>query len=46
MGGDTDTNLSIVASVCEALYGITDDLIKGAEAKIPKDFSKILRKVK
>ena len=46
MGGDTDTNLSIVASVCEALYGITDDLIKGAEAKIPKDFSKILRKIK
>lgn len=46
MGGDTDTNLSIVASVCEVLYGITDDLIKEAEAKIPKDFSRILRKVK
>lgn len=46
MGGDTDTNLSIVASVCEALYGISDDLIKEAEARIPQDFSKILRKVK
>ena len=46
MGGDTDTNLSIVASVCEALYGISDDLIKEAEARIPEDFSRILRKVK
>ena len=46
MGGDTDTNLSIVASVCEALYGISDDLIKEAEARIPQDFSRILRKVK
>lgn len=46
MGGDTDTNLSIIASVCEALYGISDDLIKEAEARIPEDFSRILRKVK
>ena len=46
MGGDTDTNLSIVASVCEVLYGISDDLIKEAEARIPEDFSRILRKVK
>lgn len=46
MGGDTDTNLSIVASVCEALYGISDDLIKEAEARIREDFSRILRKVK
>ena len=46
MGGDTDTNACIVASVCEALYGISDNLVKEAEAKIPEKFTRILRKVK
>lgn len=45
MGGDTDTNACIVASVCECLYGIPDYLIKEAESKIPKDFARVLRKV-
>ena len=45
MGGDTDTNLSIVLSVCEAIYGISDTLIKEAEDKIPEEFTKILRKI-
>ena len=46
MGGDTDTNACIVASVCEALYGISDNLIEEAEAKIPEEFTRILRRVK
>lgn len=45
MGGDTDTNLSIVASVCEALYGVPNYLIKETEAKIPEEFTRILRKI-
>ena len=44
-GGDTDTNACIVASVCEALYGIDDDLIKLALEKLPKEFISLLKRV-
>lgn len=41
-GGDTDTNACIVGSMAEALYGINEELIKEASAKIPKKFVKKL----
>lgn len=46
MGGDTDTNACIVGSMAEALYGIDNKLIEKANAKIPKDFAKILSKTR
>lgn len=45
MGGDTDTNTCIVASICETLYGVSNPLVKEAEAKIPKEFTRILRQI-
>ncbi len=38
MGGDTDTNCCIVGSVCEAIYGIDEELKIMALKKIPKNF--------
>lgn len=46
MGGDTDTNCAIVGSLAEALYGIDDNLIKQVNEKIPKEFVKILKRVR
>ena len=43
MGGDTDTNACIVGSLAEALYGIDNSLKLQAEAKLPKEFVKILK---
>ena len=44
MGGDTDTNCAIVGSLAEALYGIDENLKEMVDAKIPKEFVKLLRK--
>lgn len=44
MGGDTDTNSAIVGSVAEAMYGIDDSLKLQAEAKLPNEFVKVLKK--
>lgn len=44
-GGDTDTNACIVGSMCEAMYGIDNELIEKINKKIPTEFKKILRKV-
>lgn len=46
MGGDTDTNACIVGSVCEAIYGIDDDLKELVYEKLDDDLGKVLRKVK
>lgn len=46
MGGDTDTNCAIVGSVAEAIYGVSDELKRKVEEKIPNEFVKILKKVK
>ena len=42
MGGDTDTNCTIVGSMAEALYGVDDNIKKKIDCKIPKEFVKIL----
>lgn len=44
-GGDTDTNACIVGSMCEAIYGIDEELIEQINKKIPDDFKKVLRRV-
>lgn len=44
MGGDTDTNCCIVGSMASALYGVSDELIRLADNKIPHDFVKVLKK--
>lgn len=41
-GGDTDTNACIVGSMAEALYGLDENLIYQAKAKIPQEFNDIL----
>ena len=46
MGGDTDTNATIVGSMAEALYGIDDSLIEKVNNKIPDNFVKVLSKVR
>ena len=46
MGGDTDTNCAIVGSLAEPLFGIEEELIIEANKKIPKEFIKVLSKVK
>lgn len=43
-GGDTDTNACIVGSMAEAMYGIEENLIKQARAKLPNEFRNILDK--
>lgn len=43
-GGDTDTNACIVGSMAEAMYGIDDELIKKAKAKIPNEFIEVIDK--
>lgn len=45
LGGDTDTNAAIVGSVAEAIYGIDEKLKNEAEAKLPTEFVKVLKKV-
>ena len=42
MGGDTDTNCTIVGSVMEAIYGVSDELKESANKKLPNSFVKIL----
>ena len=44
MGGDTDTNATIVGSMAEALYGIDNSLIEKVNNKIPDNFVKVLNK--
>ena len=44
MGGDTDTNCSIVGSMAEAMFGIDKDLIEQVNTKLPKEFIKVLEK--
>lgn len=44
MGGDTDTNACIVASIAEAQYGINDKLIQKVNEKIPDEFIKVLKR--
>lgn len=44
MGGDTDTNATIVGSMAEALYGIDNSLIEKINNKIPDNFVKVLNK--
>lgn len=44
MGGDTDTNACIVASLASAIYKIDDDLIEKANKKLPEEFKKVLLK--
>ena len=41
-GGDTDTNVCIVGSMAEALYGIESHLVEQATEKIPPSFIKKL----
>ena len=45
MGGDTDTNACIVGSVAEAIYGMNEKQKILAIQGLPKDFTKILKKV-
>lgn len=44
MGGDTDTNCSIVGSMSEALYGVDKVLIEEVNKRIPNEFVKLLNK--
>ena len=46
MGGDTDTNCAIVGSMAEALYGVDEYLIDKVNKIIPKEFVKLLNKVR
>ena len=46
LGGDTDTNACIVGGMAEALYGIDKELIEVVNSKIPKEFVKVLERVK
>ena len=46
MGGDTDTNCTIVGSIAEALYNIDDELIEQANNKLPESFVKILSRAR
>jgi len=46
LGGDTDTNACIVASMAQAEYGISDKLIEEANNKIPEEFVRVLSKTK
>ena len=46
MGGDTDTNCSIVGSMAEAMYGIDSELIEKVNEKIPQKFVKILSRTR
>ena len=46
MGGDTDTNCAIVGSMAEALYGVDEYLIDKVNEIIPKEFVKLLNKVR
>lgn len=39
-GGDTDTNACIVGSMAEAMYGVSEILIKQSKTKLPKEFIK------
>ena len=42
MGGDTDTNACIVASLASALYEIDNSLIEKTNQKLPDEFKKVL----
>ena len=44
MGGDTDTNACIVASLAGVLYKIDESLTCKTNQKIPEEFKKILTK--
>lgn len=44
LGGDTDTNACIVGSVCEAIYGIDENLKEEVEKKLPKEMVKVLQR--
>lgn len=44
-GGDTDTNACIVGGMCEAMYGIPNDLKQQALSKLPKDMLRVLKKI-
>lgn len=46
LGGDTDTNCCIVGSIAEAMFGISDNLIRSVNDKIPSEFQKVLVKSK
>lgn len=44
MGGDTDTNCCIVGSLAESFYGMSDELKRQVEERIPKEFVKVLKR--
>lgn len=44
LGGDTDTNATIIGSLAEAIYGIDESLKNKAEEKLLEEFVKGLRK--
>lgn len=44
MGGDTDTNASIVGGMAEALYGIEPQYISFVNERIPQEFIQVLEK--
>ena len=44
MGGDTDTNASIVGGMAEALYGIDSKYILLVNERIPQEFIQVLEK--
>lgn len=46
LGGDTDTNVCIVGSMAEALYGIDDKLIEEVNSKLPVEFKRVLSRIK
>ena len=46
MGGDTDTNACIVGALAEATYGISNELIKKVNSKLPDEFVKVLSRIK
>lgn len=42
LGGDTDTNCCIVGSMAEAIYGISEDVKREVEGKLPEQYKRIL----
>ncbi len=44
IGGDTDTNAAIAASVAGAYYGISDDLVRKAESYLNPTYKRVLSK--